>query len=491
MSSSRKARMAFRPSVVENLLEERVVLSTGTGAQVSTLASAAQTGSQATLTRRDLAQAYRTQLGAATADLKKYVDTQLGNLYASGTPTASQLATLQDQIDGAVAATAFRVSSQLALLPGATDRLVAQVQDNLLTDSNRGLAGRINRLISRLNGAPNRLLSSINRAIDSVGIRDTASTSNFLASAPLNRLSVDATSGQQIPLQQFMAQQVLSQFGNTLGSLAASFPNVANTAIFNNGVMSTDPAVQQAFATQLQSAVGLATSQLGGNLGVFPNNLSLFPGAGTDILTPLSKIFFGDLSTGTGSTSGTGSTTTVPGSGTIVGIGPGPTTGTTGTTGFTNLFGALAGVPTTSADFLPGVNTAFTNTFQNVGSTLGGFFGFPSSSINTALPTAPFSNMFSSNFSNLGNGFVNGFGSGFVGFGQPQNGSNDFLANSFGNGFGAITTAQNEFLGFNPSGSNFNGFGLTGTGTTTGTTGTTTGTTGTTTGTTGVSGSGI
>ena len=243
---------------------------------------------------------------AASAQLKQFVNQQAGLLYANGTPSASQIAAFRDQIAGAVDATAFRVSNQLALLPGATDRLVAQVQNNLLGDSLRGLGGQINRLIIRQNQSPGRLLSSINQAINGISNRNVSQTSNFLQNAPLAQLSIDTTTGQRIPLQQFMAQQVVSQFGNTLGSLAASFPNVANTALFTNGTMSTDPAVQQQFATQLQSAIGLATSQLGTNLAVFPNSLHLFPGSGTDITTPLTKIFFNSISgTGTGPT-GTG-----------------------------------------------------------------------------------------------------------------------------------------------------------------------------------------
>jgi len=423
------------------------------------------------LTRRDLNQAFRSQLRAASNQLKQFATQQVGLLFANGKPTADQIANFRDQINGAADAIAFRVSSQLALLPGATDRLVAQVQNNLLGDNMRSLGGQINRAVVRLNQAPNRLLSTINRAIDRIGNQNISQTSNFLATAPLNRLSIDATTGQRIALPQFMAQQVIGQFGNTLGSLASSFPNVANTAIFNNGAFNSDPAVQQQFATQLQSAIGLATNQLGSNLAVFPNNLSLFPGSGTDITTPLTRIFFNSLSgtgTGTGTSTGTGS-----GAGTGTGIQTGTGTGTT----FTNLFSALAGAPITSAtDFFPAVNSAFNNTFQNVSSTLGGFFGFPSTTTVASLPSAPFSNVFSPTFANFGNGFNNGFGSGFLGFGTNAattgtTGLNNFLGNSFGNGFGAITTNQNTFLGFNPSGTGFTGFGgssLSGTGAGTG-----------------------
>ena len=176
-------------------------------------------------------------------------------LFASGTPTASQIAaSFINGLNGAIDATAFRVSSQLALLPGATDRLVAQVQNNLLGNAG-SLASRIDRCwpIPAQSGA-HRLLDAINQAINRQCSLNSARRTNFLRTAPLNRLSIDPTTGQRIPLQQFMAQQVVSQFGNTLGSLASSFPTVANTAIFNNGTISTDPAVQQTFANQL--AVG-------------------------------------------------------------------------------------------------------------------------------------------------------------------------------------------------------------------------------------------
>ena len=66
-----------------------------------------------------------------------------------------------------------------------------------------------------------------------------------------------------------MAQQVITQYGASLGSLAKAFPTVANGTIVSNGVISTDPAVQQAFATQLQIAINVVNFQLASNLAVF------------------------------------------------------------------------------------------------------------------------------------------------------------------------------------------------------------------------------
>ena len=66
-------------------------------------------------------------------------------------------------------------------------------------------------------------------------------------------------------------------------------------------------------------------------------------------------------------------------------MGTGTGTGTT----FTNLISALTGAPTTSTDFFPAVNSAFNSTFQNVSSTLGGFFGLPTPTTAPMLPTDP------------------------------------------------------------------------------------------------------
>lgn len=449
MRNGQQQRRRFRPSLEGSTLEERVVLDGSLGmtrravaAAVMPVMRARQTTVSSTLTRRELLRAYRTQLQAATNELRQYIRNQLAQLYANGRPTADQLATFRDQIGGGVNATAFRLSSQLALLPRATERLIARVQDNLIASNPNGLLGRFNQLLnSGLTQSPNRLANALDRAVTGANSRDLGQLTQFLGTSPIYRNAIDPITGQTIPLQQYMAQQAIFQFGNTLGSLANSFPTVANSALFQNGVISTDPAIQGAFATQLTNAVSLAANQLANNLAVFPNNASLFPGSGTNVLSPISQALFGGGTAGGGTGGGTGGVTS-------------------------NLFSALGQIPTTgtSSEFFQGVNTAFTNAFQNVNGVLNPFFGttaLPGAS--QALPTGPFWNPFQASFSNLGNGFNAGFGSGFIGFGGP--GSN--VPASFGLGFHAMLEGQNTGFGFTNPG--FTGFGLTTTGTGTGT----------------------
>ena len=421
-------------------------------------------------------------------------------MYSNGKPSANDLQGLQGLVNGAVDGTTFRVSSQLALLPGATNNLVARAQQAMLGGQNSSLANRLNSFISspRFNQSAQRLKAVINRTITQYTRLANRQFLNYLETTPINRLSVDSTTGQRIPIQQYMAQQVISQFGASMAALAKAFPTVANGTIVSNGVISTDPAVQQAFAKQLQSAIAVVNYQLASNLAVFK-------GASQALGSQLQQAFFGSDQSSTGTTgSGTAGTASASTAGSVstgdpsVSMGAGTTgtvtaaalpalgvgTGTTGIgglggTGTTSLFSALSGIPTTNfSSFFPAVNSAFNNTFQNVSGMLGSFFNLPATGTTTGLPIDIRSPSIGGPvFFGFGNGFNNGFGSGFLGFGQSPISQNQFFGSSFNNGFFGLTAAQNQLFGFNPA--NFTGFGgssaLTGTGIGTGTTGTGTG----------------
>jgi hypothetical protein len=529
MRPRRKDLTAFRPSLIDIRLEDRVVLNGGSGsaAQVASFAAATNSGTQAFWTRRDIYKVYHTQFLNTANGAKQILDSQIDQVYANGKPSANQLAGLQGTVNGLVDASAFQLSSQLALLPAATDKMVAQFQVGMLANNSRSLADRLNGLISsaRFKGSAERLKAVINRTITNYTKQADRLLINYLNTTPINRLSVDARTGQRIPVQQFMAQQVVTQFGASLGSLAKAFPTVANGAIVSNGVISTDPAVQQAFATQLQSAINTANFQLASNLAVLK-------GASQALASQLQQAIFGSgqsgpsttgttgtgttgtgttgtgttgtATTGTGTTgtatTGTGTTGTgTTGTGTTgtATIGTGTTgtgtlgTGTTGTTGVgttdigtttaLSLINALSSVPiTTTSAFFPAVNSAFNSTFQNVSGMLGNSFNLPATGTTTGLPIDIIPSIGGPIFFGFNNGFNNGFGSGFIGFGQSLTQQNNFLSTGFNNGFSALTTAQNQLFGFNPS--NFLGFGMTvgvgGTGLGTGTTGLGTGTSG-------------
>src|SRR4051812_3144910 len=117
MKSPRKNRTAFRPSVGEARLEDRLALS-GTQSAVAAQVQAAATQA-GTLTVAQLRAAALRQMRTATQDLRSLINTQIDQLFANGTPTTQQLADFNQFLNGAVDATAFRVSSQAALLPGS------------------------------------------------------------------------------------------------------------------------------------------------------------------------------------------------------------------------------------------------------------------------------------------------------------------------------------------------------------------------------------
>ena len=307
MRSHSKRRTAFRPTLNDVRLEDRVVLNGGVvTAHVATLPAAIspavraqQSGSQNTFTRRELLAVYHQQFNAARNSLQQALSTQITQLYANGRPSAEQLANFRAQASGAINATAFGVSSQLALLPRATDRLVAQLQSELLGNNRGSLVSRINTFVnsSRINQSAGRLDTAIARTLGSFTNQARGQFTNFLNTTPIYQLSQDATTGARIPLSQYMAQQVVGQVGNTLASLSQSFPTVATAALFNNGTMITDPAVQQAFGAQLGSALGTVNYQLANSIGVFR-------GLGSTLAPTLQQAFYGNGQTGNGGTTG-------------------------------------------------------------------------------------------------------------------------------------------------------------------------------------------
>ena len=91
--------------------------------------------------------------------------------------------------------------------------------------------------LSGTTAASSRTLTNL---FNSASQQTVSQINNFFNTTPVNQLSVNA-SGQRIPLEQFLGGQLVSQVGNTLGSLAQSFPNVANAALFPNGTTGIRP----------------------------------------------------------------------------------------------------------------------------------------------------------------------------------------------------------------------------------------------------------
>jgi hypothetical protein len=449
MNNRTRKRQAFRPMVGEASLEKRLVLSsvvtatTESGATplvtvVMPLTTPGVTPPPAAppfnphviaaraahrLTVAHLRAVYARQVRAAMRDLRTAIRTNVVQLRASGTtPTAPQLADFNARVGGAIDATALRLSSQAALLPGAGTRLIPAIQNALLGSGSRSLISRLSTLAQagQLSGSAGALQSALTRQINLAGRQTTAQLNNFFSTTPLNSLSVNS-SGQRIPLQQFMGNQLLNQLGNTLGILSQNFPTVANAALFPNGITGIPTqSVLNAFGTQVGNALGTAAFQLG-------SALALFPGS-ANVIAQLQPMLFGAANS------------------------------------TNSLVSALQNLQFSSTGFNTAVANAFNNAFQSFATPLGSFFQMTGQS-NLALPTTGFTNPFGSLFSgsSFNNGFNNGFATGtnigFIGFGQAPSAFNT----NFGTGFNNLVSTLNQNMGFNTFNPAFTsgGFGVT------------------------------
>lgn len=304
--------MTFRPDLDGVRLEDRVVLSARgvTAAQVAAFATgnsgnsnnSGNPNSSSNLTASQVRNGYAASLQNTANGLRQYVNTQTAALYANGaTPTAEQLANFRAQVAGAVNAAAFTVSSQAALVPNATRGVVPAIQNAILGNCNNSLISRINAVTSqnRNTGSASSMEAAVGRQLDNSINSVRSIFMRYFNAAPLNRLSVDA-SGNRIGLQQYLGNRVISQYSNSLGSLANSFPNVAQSALFANGSTGTpSQAAMNGFNTQYTNALGVITAQLGNNLSLFQNSSSVLPQF-------FSSIYCANTGTGNGTGTGTG-----------------------------------------------------------------------------------------------------------------------------------------------------------------------------------------
>ncbi|MHB1557370.1 MAG: hypothetical protein ACYC61_07810 [Isosphaeraceae bacterium] len=465
MRSHKRVKAAFRPSMIDSSLEDRVVLSSGAAAagtpaavyQLKPSPVYAELGLtpppaappiSAALARELAAHnlpvnlvhtAFRQQIHLATQDLRSAVQSQIAQLYANGsTPTTQQLANFRASIAGALNATTLRVSTQAALLPRSS-HLMMKMQTSILGNGANSLASRLNNLAEsgRLSGttaASTRALSNLFSNATRTGV---AKVNGYFAYNPVNALSVNANR-QRIPLEQYMGSQLVHQLGNTLGLLAQSYPNVANAMLYGdaNATGAPTPAAQAAFNAAYNNAINTAAYQLGSGLSLFPLNSS--------IVSQLAPLIYGGGSTGT--TTGT------------------ITTGTTGNSVYTalasipdylqnllagNPTGALTGTGTTAMN--TAIENAFGNVYNSLASPISTYFGVTTPA-NLTLPINGFNSLFASPYvdSSYYNGFNNGFSSGttpgFIGFGMAPTTFNT----SFGTGFNNYISTFNERVGLIP-----------------------------------------
>lgn len=412
MTSQRKNRNAFRPTLGDIALEDRVVLSQ-TSVMRGQIAAAAQSTNNGDLTARQLINAYAVENRDAYSALHQAITQQVAALYANGRPTAQQLSDFRDSVAGQINAVTLRVASQEALLPNSAKRLVPNLENSLLGQRNSVLS-RIQNITSsnRMTRTAGTLQNALTREVTTAFMNNRNQLGNFLNNTNFARASVDQN-GNRIPLQQFMAQQIANQFGGTLNGLSQGFTNVANTSLFANGVTNPTPEAIQAFQSQFGQGVNLAAFQLA-------NNLNLLRGTGvtSSLIPSIQSSLFG--------TSGTGN----------------------GTSGFNGLLSAVQNLPFNNGmgmDFTNGVQNAFNNTFTGVINPLNTAFNLPA--LTTTTPTLPsFSNPFSPTFtnSNFFQGFNSGYGSGFPGFGTQTT----VGPNNFGQNFNNFVTTANSGFGF-------------------------------------------
>ena len=425
MKTSRTNRHAFRPTLGEQVLEERVVMST-LGTTVvrnhdSLLLANALNNLTSELSGRNLNRAVTQQVRTATHNAQIAIRSHISQLYANGKPTAQQKANFLAMSNGVLAATALQLSSLASLLPAGSNLLNPRLQGSLLGSQSSSVASRIAHALQsgRAGFSSQSLTTVITQSLNHATSQGVSSFNTYLnGNTPFSQ-SLDQT-GNVIPLGQFIGNQIITQLRNNLGSLSQSFSQLAGSMLFANGATTATAANQQAFAGQFSSALGVAASQL--SVG-----LSLSPSLASSLAPQLQSALFNTSSTSN------------------------------------SLFNSIQNLPTSNDLFNTGASTAFNSTFQGLNSLLSTPFNLPASTT-ASLPGGNTPGLFGSQFSNFGNGFTTGFGTGYPGFGVPTSNFNT----NFGTGFNNIISTVNTNFGFSVP--TFDGTGsLTGTGNGTGT----------------------
>jgi hypothetical protein len=414
----RVERNVFRPSLCDSFLEDRMVLSAGaTGTVHALIVPATPPPAPAPVSpamavaqvRREL----RQQTHSLATEMRTAINDRVTALYASGKPTQQQVIDFNSEVMGIADAAALRLSDQATILPASASRLIPKIQNDLLGSGSNSLISRIQSLAAsgRTGASASTLQAAVTQQVNATIQVANARFGDYFNTTNLNRLSVDQ-SGSRIPLRQFMGNQLLNQFANTLGVFAQNFPTVAMSALFPNGTtdasgvpITPSPAALSAFNMQASNALQTAAFQLG-------NGLSLFSGA-SQAVSQLQPILFGS------------------------GVSP------------TSLASSLQNLQFGSTGFNSAVSNAFNSSFQSIGGVLNTVLGQQSQTSMT-LPSSGFTNVFGSNYSgsNFASGFNNGFvgfpSTGFIGFGQAPAAFNS----NFGTSFNTFTSGVNTNFGF-------------------------------------------
>jgi hypothetical protein len=463
VNSRMKKRITYIPSVTESRLEERLTLSTASATPlpapppVSSSVLVQKFGHPLTL--RQLRADYKAQVREVRAELREMVKADIKQLYANGSqPTAQQVSSYTATVDGSLDAVALRLSAQDSLLPDSSIRLVPAIQNELLGSGSTSLASRLTSLVQSptSNQSARTLEVMATRQINQVSQQNLAQVSNFFNTTPVASLAAQAVnsaansanssgqtaasgaglataSGLSSILEQFFGDQIESQVANTLGSLAETFPSVADAALFPNAITGTgttstgtsstvDQNLLNAFTSQADTALGTAAFEIGSALQLFPGFMN--------VTSHLEQMLFNSASS-SGSTTNNNSAVTA-----------------------NNLASELENLDFGSPAFNSAVASAFGTTYQNVLAAIAPFFGTQTQSTATAtLPTTGLTNPFGTQFTlaSFDDGFNNGFltgttGDGFVGFGQAPTDFNTAFSTAFNN----VVSDTNASTGFAP-----------------------------------------
>jgi hypothetical protein len=374
---------------------------------------------------QQLRSAYIRQFQAELTQLRHTVNADVGRLYANGRPTAQTISnTLNAKVRGAVDAMALQVVSQASLLPQSSNSLVPTLLNNLLGAVGSSLSNSLSSIaLSPANNVSAiALQDALSNEISAASQKSLLQLENFFNTLPVTVASPSAN-GQQIPLEQVIAGEIVNQLGNNLGTLAQNFMPVATSVLFPNGVTATIPqSLVNALGTMTNNALATIASELGSDLSLLPGTSSL--------IAQLQPILFGNSSAAGGSTS---------------------------------LGSALQNLNFANSNAESQISNVFNTAFQGAANAINQAFDLtPQATV--SLPTSGFTNAFGTQFGT--STFLNGFNNGFavtpnislVGFGVPVAGT--FNAN-FANGFNNLNAFVNQNTGLGPAttGTNSNGTG--------------------------------
>jgi hypothetical protein len=428
-----KNRHAYRPSVNEAALEERVVLSGLTNVRIAVprdaglgtplyalvlrqqvVGSAAQTAlvraaaaHHGTLTARQVRAILLRENRAAAIRLRLAIQNAALQARASSSSPAVQHANFNAMASGAINATALQLSSQASLLPGASARLIPSIQAALLAPTRASLLSRINA-VSQSNQftSPNfALQATIARQVSAAFATTNAQLTTFL-NTPAATRTVTSSASQSASLQASMANQSLAEIRNVLSALAQSLPTVANSTLFANGATTTTASSQAAFQAQLNRALQVAAMQIA-------SGVSMFPGASSSVIPQLQATLFG-----------------------------------TGTSNTSSMLSGLQNAATTNSNastMTTAANNVITTGLQNLLTPVARFFGITPQQ-NELLVTGNLPSIFGPPFGDFAFGFNTGFGSGFPGFGVAPTSFNV----NFDSGFFGTVNAANTTFGLTP-----------------------------------------